>query len=466
MTADSAVDWYRGLNVGSARTPVPARTDEQSNLDGTDFETSSLTDDPIWPHLGLPIGETIFAQPTGRENPAPFMGSVAARIHRRFGSDTDFDSVLADDAAILFVARRLHLNLREYPEYLGSVALIVPDPILERVENFLIAATQTDAEKIFYRFVPRRGADLMGLRLTNFDEEAHLLTAFESREVPADGIIVINKAGVGGRYGYVVTHVDHGALLYSPPTPFLRTMTMNMSVSSRPGSVIELPLGDARDSHRIKYITPAKTSSVGTSVFGDAASLKTVGGRVSVAAANRLRAAQAGAAGQRWFGNGSREQAVRFIQGLITNARNRVVVADPYFGSIQVLQFLYAAGADDLRVTLLTSSLAFKGNQDRSRGQIASEFKAHLEKIQTDVRVSPEVLVLNPTDLHDRFLVIDDAVWFLGNSLNSLGEKSSLIVKVPDPASVIDRLLAMSLQATRFQDYVQSLHDDAPESEE
>jgi len=42
--------------------------------------------------------------------------------------------------------------------------------------------------------------------------------------------------------------------------------------------------------------------------------------------------------------------------------------------------------------------------------------------------------------LHDRFLVVDGAVWFSGNSLNAIGQRESLIIKLPNPEPVIARL--------------------------
>jgi hypothetical protein len=42
--------------------------------------------------------------------------------------------------------------------------------------------------------------------------------------------------------------------------------------------------------------------------------------------------------------------------------------------------------------------------------------------------------------LHDRFIVVDGAAWFSGNSLNAIGQRESLVIKLPDPASVIARL--------------------------
>jgi hypothetical protein len=53
-----------------------------------------------------------------------------------------------------------------------------------------------------------------------------------------------------------------------------------------------------------------------------------------------------------------------------------------------------------------------------------------------------KVLVMTgelPT-VHDRFLVIDNAVWFTGNSLNQIGERAGMMISVPAPLEVIAKL--------------------------
>jgi hypothetical protein len=55
--------------------------------------------------------------------------------------------------------------------------------------------------------------------------------------------------------------------------------------------------------------------------------------------------------------------------------------------------------------------------------------------------------------LHDRFLVIDDEVLFLGNSLNALGERASLILSVPDSEPILAKLKLMAAMAVAFENY-------------
>ncbi|MDZ7641449.1 MAG: VPA1262 family N-terminal domain-containing protein [Desulfurivibrio sp.] len=101
-------------------------------------------------------------------------------------------------------------------------------PVLKQIDCFMIPASSDRGERIFYRFVPRAGESLAGLKITTFDEQAHLLTDFSTQDIPADGILDIDQGDCIGAYGYVVAHQQHGVLAYSPPHPFVRQMNFSM----------------------------------------------------------------------------------------------------------------------------------------------------------------------------------------------------------------------------------------------
>jgi hypothetical protein len=451
LGVQEAVDWYRALGSGDDKSPTPSRNEERNNkYDGIKIEISTLIDNPIWPYFGLPIGEGLFAHLSGRSHPAPFIGNAPARIHRRFGSQDGFDLMLADDKAVAFVARRLHVDLRFYKEYLGSVALVAPDPVLKQIDHFMIPASADRGERIFYRFVPRAGESLAGLKLITFDEQFHLLTDFSTQDIPVDGILDIDKGDCIGTYGYVVAHQQHGVLAYSPPSSFLRQININSSAVT--GSMtVSVPTGESADSPRMEYQVAQHSPLATQGLIGDASRIPNVSTRIVIAASRREKLANAKQYGQRWFPNGSREEAMRFVQGELRRAKSRVMIADPYLAGLQLGQFLYAVNPETTSVTLLTSGLAFKSKkQEPSKTDGFSQQLAQLEK---NAKVTAKVYVLQSSILHDRFLVIDDTVWFLGNSLSMLGDKASLIVKLPNPDEVIDQLEGMLNQATSFDDY-------------
>lgn len=451
LEPQDAINWYRALGNGDDISPVPSVKEERNEkYDGIKLDVSGLIDDPAWPQLGLPVGDGLFAHLSGRSHPAPFIGNTPARIHRRFGSEEGFDSLLGDFKAVAFIARRLHVDLRLYKEYLGSVVLIAPDPILKQVDHFMVPAASDAGERIFYRFVPRPGESLEELQLTTFDEQAHLLTDFKTHNIPPDGILDFDKGACVGSYGYVVTHQQHGVLAYSPPYPFMRQVGFNIHPVSG-SKIASVPTGESTGSPRMEYQIAQSSLIKTSSLVGDPAPVPNVNARIVIAALQREKLESAKQYGQRWFSDGSRIEAMRFIQNELRRAKSRIIIADPYISGLQIPQFLYAVNPETTSVTLLTSNLAFKSvKQQPSK---VDDFSERLVQLEKDARVSANVRVLQSSILHDRFLVVDNTVWFLGNSLNTLGEKASLIVKIPNPDEVIAQLEVMLNQAIPFEDY-------------
>lgn len=467
LSKEDAVAWYTSLGEGERLTPVPTRPDDRERSDGVPFLVPRLQDDQPWPALGLPIMEEFFSRPGQQAlDAAPFIGSVPGRVHRRFGHHEGLDAFLLDRVAQAFVARRMHVNLSEYQEYLGSAAYIAPDPIIRQIDNFMAPAKDGRGERIIYRFVPRPGQNLEHLRLTTFDKEARLLTSFDTHHVPADGILDVAKGTCSGQYGYVVTHEQHGVLAYQPFVGFLRQMNLSIQVAPRKSVTVRVPTTSAKDAPPMEYQAAVEQEVASHSILGEVTS-PGPGARVEVEAQRRERLAFAKQYGQRWFPNNSREEAAHFVREVLRAARFRVVIVDPYLGALQLGQFLYVIYGSEVNVTLLTTALAFEATATESRRDQLRIFSKHLADLKDVQRLEPEVRVVPASKLHDRFMVVDNEVWFVGNSLNSLGVKASMIVRLPNPDEVIDRLEFLRTGAPILADYIdevdRSASDQSPE---
>jgi hypothetical protein len=477
MRADEAITWYRSLD-SAALTPLPSRPEDvEADKDGVHpIAVSNLIDDPAWPKLGLPMEGSLFSQASETANPAPFINSKSARIHRRLGKADGFEAFLNNPAAVDFLARRLHINLRDYPEYLGTIVLVVPNPIVKQIDNFLLPGSNGRGERVFYRFVPRNGHSLDGLKIALFDQQAGLLSNYESRDIPATGILDLEKGTALGEYGYLLTHPVHGVLAYNPPASFIRTINFNMSLVHEVRQ-IHVPAGEAKDSAMTEYRVKRVTREHESAIRGDDIP-PNPNVRIAQAARSRNMAASAAHHDQHWFGSGSRQAAMEFIRSRVGRARKRILVADPYFGVLEIPQFLLAITSDTVKVQILTSALAFGGDSAEAYGEDGNEskvarrqrrtrrFQREVERLKKMGNAQVDVVVLlgQSPSLHDRFLVVDDEVWFLGNSLNTLGERASMVIRLPDPRPVIRKLETMFSLGRSFDKYYQQ-HGSAKQVE-
>jgi hypothetical protein len=165
--------------------------------------------------------------------------------------------------------------------------------------------------------------------------------------------------------------------------------------------------------------------------------------------------------GQRWFPNNSREEAAHFVREVLRAARFRVLIVDPYLGALQLGQFLYVFYGSEVNVTLLTTALAFEATATESRKDQLQIFSKQLADLKDMQRIEPEVRVVPASKLHDRFMVVDNEVWFVGNSLNSLGVKASMIVRLPNPDEVISQLEVLRQCAPSLADYIEEVDRSA-----
>lgn len=487
LDAHSAIAWYRSVGTDSILTPVPTGPSEvQKSWDGIAVSSGSFEDDPQWPALGVPLGTDLFSNAGGPGDPAPFRGPGAPRIHRRFGDNTGFEAIMADKSAIEFLKRRLHLDLSDYIEYLGGLALVVPDPVLRRIQHFIVPGQKIhEPERLVYRLIPRSGQRLDDLRLTILERRSNLLSRFETIDVDSDGIVSVESSLPFDQTGYSISHPVHGVIAYQQPLPFIRAVKVSVGVAGRKIRV-DVPRTESPRSPTESYeVTEyAHEFPIVAGEEGRDAIVKVVN-----AEQRRIRRAAAKQYKQTWFDDGQRDEAVSFLRGQLARARSSVMVADPYFGARQILEFLQAVPRTQIDFTILTSRLAFEGryaevadaSENEGQGNLESSsdmpseterlasFTHSLTTLTTRGMKSVVALVLNgkPPPLHDRFLVIDDEVLFLGNSLNALGARASLILSVPDGEPILARLRAMASLALPFAAYAsRRSHPLPPSSEE
>lgn len=478
LSARDAIAWYRSAGATSITTPVPTEPSEvEKEKDGIALSPTSFEDDPQWPSLGIPLGTDLFSNAGGPGDPAPFRGPGAPRVHRRFGDNTNFEAVIADDSAIRFLKRRLHLDLSDYTEYLGGLALVVPDPVLRRVQHFLVPAQSVEGpERLVYRLVPRPGQSFDDLKLTVLERRSNLLSRFETVDVPADGLAIVESALPFDQTGYAISHTVQGVIAYQQPIPFIRAVKVSLGVAGRKVRVevqrTESPRSPT-DSYEITEYAHEIPLDVGEERHDAIV-------KVVEAEQRRIRRAAAKRYKQTWFDGGQRDKAISFLRGQFAKARLSVMVADPYFGARQILQFLHAVPRTHVDFTILTSRLAFEsehaeaidaapqdGAQEQAENATGVEtaterlrsFTRSLATLRRREMKSVTVLVLSgkTPPLHDRFLVIDDEVLFLGSSLNALGERASLILSVPDSEPILARLRAMASLALPFETYASQI---------
>lgn len=466
MTAEEAIRWYRSASEG-LRTPAPLH-DAREGSDGVPLSAGKLSDFPRWPVLGVPMESEDITLKSER-SPIPFRNPGIIRYSRRISDSQEWPNFLHQDGqskhcqeAFQFLEHHMHVDFREYPEYMGGMALAVPDCDVHSVRQF-VDPKEDGSESLYFHLKAHPGRKLQGLSLTSMEGQEGILTSFDTVPVPEDGLVVIDRPSSIHVSGLVLTHKERGVLLQTPMRQFMRQMNMTTEVVERRVKVL-VPETDKKKSPVNEYFAEKKTLA-STRTLGEAPNTTDAFQRLLNAKRERLLNQSALLYEQTWFSTDQRKAALEHIREKLKNARSTIFIADPYFGANQINQYLFAIERDEIKIQILTSSNAFKKMKgaettievDVSEGSLDAHqaLLKNLKIFQVSHKSSIEIKVANTENslFHDRFLAVDGRVWMLGSSLNSIGIRPTLTMRIPHGEKILSHLLGLYENSIPLKDF-------------
>lgn len=465
MTAEEAIRWYRTAS-DELGTPIPLR-DVRKDSDGVPLSAGRLSDFPAWPVLGVPLESDDITLKSERPS-IPFRNLGIIRYSRRISDSQDWPSFLDQDGqskhcqeAFKFLEHHMHVDFREYPEYIGGMALAVPDCDVHSVRQF-VEPKEDGSESLYFHVKPHPGRKLQGLSLTSMEGQEGVLTSFDTIPVPEDGLVEIKRPSSIHVSGLVLTHKERGVLLQTPMRQFMRQMHMSIEVAERRAKVTA-PETDKKKSPVNEYFAVKKTR-VSSRTLGEAPSTTDAFQRLLDAKNERFLNHSAQAYDQTWFTAGQRKEAIEHIREKIKHARSTIFIADPYFSANQIRQYLTAIERDEIKIQILTSSNAFNQIKEAEAGT-ETDSEAALDTHQTllqklaifqaSYKNSIGIRVANTENslFHDRFIAVDGRVWMIGSSLNSIGIRPTLTMRIPHGEKILTHLIGLYNNSIPLKDF-------------
>ena len=421
MPVEKAIAWYEAAAI-EGNVAWPASIEDNASQSSPKMEGGPFSMSPAWPQLVV----------SNKLDIAPdwMQGSRAHILHTK--CSLNHHELLRKPENSAQLERWLHFDLVDlYQDYLGAICLVAPNPLFRSIEkSHLDKPRGGSVETVAYKLVARANQSLNNIRLEIVNEN------MLGRQTPVAAVFDGNTAikffeftEELGQEGRTITHPRHGLLGWNEPTPLIRTIQLDAAVGTRRKS-IEVPAhGKRRPCY--KYEISEYQHEINT-IIGAPLDDSTI--QSKVAQAQHRRELRQRGAGQHWF-HSEPQVAAKFIRELIGTARSKVMIVDPYFEARGLLAFGHAIQSLDVKLKILTAATCLKDDA-------SSQMKEVLDQTFQSYPVTPEVHVLSdrPISLHDRFLVIDDDVWLSGNSLNTIGERAGMVVRLPNPEPVIARL--------------------------
>jgi len=460
MTGERVMEWYEDAIRGAVVTPE-AIDKVAPELAGISVSSRLVREDPTWPQLGL------FTGPHAQDSlnyELPFVPDWTdqPRIHRMSADpEQHLVAVATRPDLARWLANRIWIDFAVHPEWLGALAVVAPNPLWSEMHHRKLPASEDSGERSLLRFVPRPGADLKGLQIMAYERKLGMIgPVSRGRPGTASALLLAHEAR-SGAIGVVVHDETRGLLHASPPTPFLEAMQLTMSVAS-----------GTREMTAPTTVSPsAPQESFSATDYVDTQTRFGWEGTEDLAvlaAARRRERRAAEAFGQRWFGSDP-QTAAAFIRTLIGQARTKVHIYDPYVTSLELFRFLQAVTRRTVGVRAVTSSLPFKTQPPVARERMVTELEQEEARLKEYRRgASPvEISILRGKvpPLHDRFLVIDEEIWFTGNSLATLGNRAGMIIRLPDPAPIAAELERLFRDAEPIEAYLKRTRGSHAETE-
>ncbi|MHB8252175.1 MAG: VPA1262 family N-terminal domain-containing protein [Acidiferrobacter sp.] len=427
MPVDEAITWYEDALKGHLRTPVDREVPPIQG-DAQEVETGGFDQEPLWPYLlvrsDLPFQADWHGTP--RVHQAIAMSPIA----------TELEELMTHPTAAPWLCDHLFFDLAAHPEWLGGMALIAPNPVARRIERRRVLPTPDSHERTLIRVYPRTGADISTLSIVSWERRGLGYALWTHRPLTDPWTTIEHPYDIREE-GLAVICTERGLLHWEEPASYLKQVNVTLSIKSGQRNItVQNGPGQAAESYAVDDVKDE------TVTVGQAAVRGPGFQRLDVLEKQRNQRDSADHLGQKWF-HGDPQEARDFVRSLIGGARQRAMIVDPYFATPDLFSFIPAATRRDVRTSVLTSADVMRSHVNMDTEEERGEhLLRHIQAIDKRLLSAlPEIRVMvGKGAIHDRFVVIDDTVWFLGNSLNAIGERAGMMIRLPGPAPVIRNL--------------------------
>lgn len=459
VPADDAIAWYEGARRGLAWLPrdeggLPVLVAQKQKW----LDVGPFDEDVVWPHL-MCLNEHAAV--------APFLpwdlGCV--RAHQLLHvSGSAVQSTWSSDgegvAAFEFLRDRLHFDLAEWPELLGSLHLIAPNPVAREiaVRRVPVADGESFADSVAVKVECRPGFSAVGLEMAF--EEVRPWGLVEAHRIDlSSGTALLKFDHRLGPHRAFVEDEQRGILDASPDTVFCDAINIGFSIM-QPRRV-QAASGERR--HRLGR-DEVTEEAFHVNVTGDE-EVTEIGRTLPRSAREGLHRLQERSSErhalriERWFDGsiGDFVAARDLLRGLISGVRKRLWIVDPFAGPDELWNHALAVGSRTAPIRILTANDALiqacRHAAFRDQGDAVA---AHLQSIGAQGVKNPIAVHVMPGkgDVHDRFLVIDDKVYSLGSSLNEFAQRGTMLIELERAAPVVVGLEKAWERAQPFADWL------------
>lgn len=434
VPARRAMTWFDDAKRGVALRPeADGSFRDASDPSAPRFTLSALAEDPP---------DNSFVTSTTR---VPFSADwhVSPRVRHLVSASSPLQDWRQEerDHATAWLKNEHHVDLQLFPEYTGSIHLIAPNPVFRSL--FVRHERTNEKSALLIAFTPRARRSVEGLDLI-IEEKRASGTGLLTRVRLEASRLRVELPHYPGEVRERVLDPERGLLFEGHFGVFLGGFTLKTRLASQVRSVDTGKPGGAYEVSLAGEMKNRDDVDSQPRVWSAAAVLH----RGAVERERRGR----GDTDQKWFLERG-EDAVRALRDLVAVADAHLFVCDPYFGGDELAGVILAVRDPETEIRILTSAAHLR----RAGGAAGELLEQRLEEARRAPPMNPvEVRVMAGKSplIHDRFIVMKNATWMLGSSLNKFGERGTLMTRVLDPTPVHQDLERVWNESTALADWL------------
>lgn len=347
----------------------------------------------------------------------------------------------------------LGFDILQKREHSGNIYLSAPNPYFREVEISL----STDPMGVFYKILTRKNI-FEPLKFRIIDKHGDAIALDKTIEITkqADLIELPHEPHL---FELRIYNQDDDLIAIHEPATFIRSIQFDMSIKQADFHVkVETEKGNKE--FVVEKFSKERPSIVGkTKDFNPEYYFKNADNeREHLELSKRKEFIFFTGAKNEAEKTTLKENAKSIIREIINNANDTCYLCDPYFSSMDIIDFAFYIKNSGVKINIINSKKYIK--KDKAI-DIVTVIKGYNTKPFSNIEVRT---LRGDSILHDRFIIADKNVWFIGSSFNEFGKRATCIAKTPESAG---KLIIKEIEKWYYsEEYTQNIIDYANEKED
>lgn len=346
----------------------------------------------------------------------------------------------------------LGFDILQKREHVGNIYLSAPNPYFREVEMSL----STNPTGVFYKILTRK-KNFEPLKFRIIDKHGDAIALDKTFEITkqADLIELPHEPHL---FELRIYNQDDDLIAIHEPATFLRSIQFGISMKQADFHVkVETEKGNKE--FVVEKFSKERPSVIGkTKDFDPEYYFKNADiDRQHIELAERKEFIFYSGAKDEAEKSKLKENAKSIIREIINNAKDTCYLCDPYFSSMDIVEFAFKIKNSGVKINILNSKEAVSKEEAKKIAIVINEYNS---KPFGEIEVR---ILRGNSILHDRFIVTDKNVWFIGSSFNEFGNRATCVAKVPDSSG---KLIIKEIEKWYNSDeFSQNIMDFAKETE-